>query len=108
PSTTTPGRSPAAGDATVRGCWAGLSANLLHATLGISRSAMPTAELVNSRSSGAANSSAVDLVVATTCHASSGGGFTSRRSNLPVGPVGKLSTNQIRRGYLYAATRPLT
>src|SRR5262249_9288086 len=100
--------SAAARDATVPGCLARLSANLLHATLGSSRSAIPTAELVNSRSSGAASSSAVDLAVGTTCHASSGGGFTSRRSSLPVGPVGRASTNQIRRGYLYAATRPFT
>src|SRR5882762_5810396 len=89
-------------DATVRGCLARLSANLLHAVLGIILSAMPTAELVNSRSNGAASSSALLLVVATTGdYASSvGGGVTSRRSSFPVGPVGRPSTNQIRRGYL--------
>src|SRR6478735_1460694 len=58
--------SDAALDATVRGCLARFSANLLHATLGINRSAMPTAELVNSRSNGAASSSALWLLVATT------------------------------------------
>src|SRR4030088_1333915 len=54
----------AAREATVPGCLARFSANLLQAVLGIIRSATPTAELVNSRSKGAASSSAV--VAATT------------------------------------------
>ena len=53
--------SDAARDATVLGCLARFSANLLHAVLGIIRSAMPSAELVNSRSRGAASSSALRL-----------------------------------------------
>ena len=45
---------------------------------------MPTAELVNSRSNGAASSSALRLVVATTVDASSDGGdFSSRRNSFP-------------------------
>src|SRR5260370_26253463 len=56
----------AAREPTVPGCLARLSANLLQAVLGIIRSAMPTAELVNSRSRGAASSSALAVVAATT------------------------------------------
>jgi hypothetical protein len=56
----------AARDVTVRGCLARFSANLLHATLGIIRSAMPTAELVSNKSSGAASSSAAAGFVAAT------------------------------------------
>src|SRR6202051_1436652 len=53
--------SSLARDASVRGLRASARANLLHETLGIIRSATPTAELVSSRSSGAASSSAVRI-----------------------------------------------
>ena len=55
----------AARDVTVRGCLARFSANRLHETLGITRSAIPTAELVSNKSSGAASSSAAAGFVAT-------------------------------------------
>src|ERR1700757_2795488 len=58
--------SAAPRDATVRGLRARFNANLLHDVLGIIRSVIPRAELVNSRSSGAANSSAPSILVATT------------------------------------------
>src|ERR1700758_2136984 len=58
--------SAAPRDATVRGLRARFNANLLHDVLGIIRSVIPTAELVNSRSRGAANSSAPAIVAATT------------------------------------------
>src|SRR6202043_65261 len=58
--------SVAARDSTTPGLRARFNANLLHDVLGIIRSAIPTAELVNSRSSGAANSSAPSILVATT------------------------------------------
>ena len=102
--------SDPARDATVRGCLARLSANLLHEVLGIILSAMP-----DGRAGQQQIQRCGELVCTLTgrgYHAdyasSNGGGTTSRRNSFPVGPVGRLSTNQIRRGYLYAATRPLT
>ena len=58
--------SEAARDATGRSFLARLSANRLRATLGITRSATPTADLVSNKSNGAASSSAPTGFVATT------------------------------------------
>src|SRR3984893_9384315 len=58
--------SSLARDAGVRGLRASARANLLHETLGITRSATPTAELVSSRSSGAASSSAARMSLVGT------------------------------------------
>src|ERR1700741_5349462 len=58
--------SEAARVATLCGCRPRFSANRLHETLGITRSAIPTAELVSNKSNGAASSSAAAGFVATT------------------------------------------
>src|SRR6266481_3598668 len=76
----------AAREATVPGCLARFSANLLQAVLGIIRSAMPTAELVNSRSKGAASSSAV-VAATTVLILLVWQWFTARRNSLSVGPA---------------------
>src|ERR1700756_2174038 len=112
--------SVAARDATAPGLRARFNANLLHDVFGIIRSAIPRAELVNSRSSGAANSSAPSKLVATTlfclleCRWAKSRGGTNRHvggvadpSMVPIVAAGVVVVqNKVCARVVYERTRP--